>query len=137
VTVLRRDIALAAFVAAVFLAAPTVGDVGGCGKQATDLDAAAYAQAKKDTDCRRCQACGLTTSTCRNACDPQAASDVSFPVTCRPLLHDGEVCLRALEAASCGDYASFVDDTSPSVPSECDFCHVPASAPTPSTGGDL
>jgi hypothetical protein len=136
VTILRRDIALAAFVAAVFLAAPTVGDVGGCGKQATELDETTFASARKDLDCKRCQECGLVTSTCKSACDPAARSDVSFPVTCRPLLHDGQVCIRALEAASCGDYASFVDDTSPSVPSECDFCHV-AGQPQPANTGDL
>jgi hypothetical protein len=137
VTVLRRDIVLIAVVAAVFIAAPTVGDVGGCGKQATDLDEPAFARARKDIDCKRCQACGLATHTCQSACDPQAAGDVAFPVTCRPLLHDGEVCVRALEAASCGDYATFVDDTAPSVPRECDFCHVPPAAPLPATEGDL
>jgi hypothetical protein len=136
VSVRRRDIALAAFVAAVFLAAPTVGDIGGCGAQATDLDVAAFAQARKGVDCKRCQQCGLATNTCKNACDPAAPSDVAFPVTCRPLAHDGEVCIRALEASSCDDYASFVDDTSPSVPSECDFCHVAGPAPS-SNVGDL
>jgi hypothetical protein len=122
----RRDVLLIALVAGVFLAAPTVGDVGGCGTQASDLDVASFAQARKTLDCRRCGACGLDTRTCARACDTQAPSDVSLPPTCRPLAHDGEVCLRALEAVSCTDYATFVDDVSPQVPSECDFCHVPA-----------
>jgi hypothetical protein len=32
------------------------------------------------------------------------------------------VCIDALEAASCSDYASFVSDVAPTEPSECDFC---------------
>jgi hypothetical protein len=133
----RRDVALVALLAVGLFAAPTVGDIGGCGTQATDLDESVFAEARKQLDCQRCRECGFTTTTCKNACNPAVPSDVSFPPTCRPLAHDGDVCLRALEAASCGDYAAFVDDTAPSVPSECDFCLTPApSAPVTIPMGD-
>ncbi len=36
--------------------------------------------------------------------------------------------MRALLAASCSDYASFVDDVAPTVPTECDFCHLGVDA---------
>jgi hypothetical protein len=132
----RREVALAAVVAALLCAAPTVGDVGGCGAEASDLSAPAFAAERKLLDCQRCTACGLTTQTCHVACDPKARSDVGWPATCHPLRHDGDVCLHALRAASCSDYASFVDDTAPTVPTECDFCHlIPEAAPP--QGGDL
>jgi hypothetical protein len=110
--------------ALVFGAGPTVGDVGACGRSATDLSEAAYAYARRNVDCSRCNACGLKTNHCVVACDPKAPSDIAFPPTCRPLVHDGEVCMRALRAASCSDYATYVDDDAPAVPTECDFCHV-------------
>ena len=114
-------------------AAPTVGDVGGCGRTVSDLDTTRFANARKLEDCERCNACGLSTQTCVHACDPKQPSNVFIPQTCRPLFHDGEVCLRALQAASCTDYAAFVDDVAPTNPSECEFCRV---APAPSeTGG--
>ncbi|HEY8038302.1 MAG TPA: hypothetical protein VIF15_00840 [Polyangiaceae bacterium] len=119
----RRELGFAALLALVFGAAPTVGDVGTCGTTATDLDPASFVQQRKSLDCQRCTECGLTTQACQTACDPSAPSDVAWPPTCRPLQHDGEVCLRALQAASCGDYASFESDVAPTVPSECDFCH--------------
>jgi hypothetical protein len=57
--------------------------------------------------------------------------------------------LRALAAASCDTYATYVDDDAPATPTECDFCQVPlpsaapgargfadaASIPTPVEGG--
>jgi hypothetical protein len=111
--------------------APTVGDVGGCGREASYLDVAAFARARKLEDCERCRECGIDNARCARACDPKVPSDVNIPSTCKPLLHDGEVCLRALQAASCGDYARYVDDESPSSPSECTFCRgVPAPEPT-------
>jgi len=114
--------------ALVFGAAPTVGDVGACGQQAVDLNMQLFASARKTNDCQRCTACGLATRTCTSACDPRSPSTAGWPSTCHPLSHDGDVCIRALQAASCGDYASFVDDSAPTVPSECDFCHlVPGS----------
>jgi hypothetical protein len=127
----RAEIALAAVVALALFPAPTVGDVGGCGKTATPLDPAVYAHARKSVDCQRCGDCGLATDRCKRACDPAQPSDVVVPSTCHPLWHDGEVCIRALKAASCGDYASFVDDVAPSVPSECDFCRLPPDGAAP------
>jgi hypothetical protein len=119
----RLEIAMGAAVAIGLCTAPTVGDIGGCGVRATSLDMATFADERKQVDCQRCTECGLATMTCRNACDPNAPSDVAWPATCHPLLHDGDVCIRALQAASCGAYASFVDDVAPTEPSECDFCH--------------
>jgi hypothetical protein len=48
--------------------------------------------------------------------------NVAFDPDCFPLVHDGEVCLNALRAASCNDYANYVDDLAPTVPTECNFC---------------
>jgi hypothetical protein len=120
----RRDLAACALVALVFVAAPTPGDVGGCGATATPLNEGAFARGRKTVDCRRCTSCGLATERCKRACDPSAPSDVAFPSTCHPLFHDGEVCLDALLAASCSDYASYVDDVAPATPTECDFCQL-------------
>ncbi len=120
----RKELAVAGVLALVFGAAPTVGDIGSCGVTATALDPLAFAAARKALDCQRCTDCGLSTQTCRNACDPKAPADVAIPATCHPLAHDGDVCLRALGAASCSDYAAFVDDVDPSEPTECDFCHL-------------
>jgi hypothetical protein len=124
VMVRRRELAVAAVLAVVFGAAPTVGDIGACGHAATALDLAGFARAKKQVDCQRCQDCGLTTQVCAAACDPSAPSSVVFPATCHPLEQDGEVCLRALSASSCGDYAGFVADAAPTEPTECDFCQL-------------
>ncbi len=121
-TASRAQLAVLAAVAIFFCAAPTVGDVGGCGKTATALDEGQFGQARKRADCRRCGECGLTTARCVRACDARAPSDVVFPATCHPLYHDGEVCLDALLAAACGDVATFVSDEAPLTPSECDFC---------------
>lgn len=103
-------------------AAPTPGDVGGCGQKAELLDPPIFFASKKRTDCVRCDECGLDTDTCRGACDPAVPYATEFPEGCFPLVHDGEVCLRALLHAACDDYAGYVSDTSPSVPSECNFC---------------
>jgi hypothetical protein len=120
----RKELAVAAVCALVFGAAPTVGDIGSCGQTATPLAEAAFAAEHKALDCQRCGECGIATQACARACDPKAPSDVAIPATCFPLQHDGDVCLRALQAASCDDYASFMSDVGPTVPSECDFCHV-------------
>jgi hypothetical protein len=127
---MRRGRVLVVAILGVLSMAPTVGDVGGCGREATELDASVFAQTKKSLDCKRCSACDLATARCQGACDPKVAPETVLPATCRPLLHDGEVCIRALNAASCGDYASYMDDERPTVPSECDFCRVP---PPPTT----
>ena len=110
--------------------APTAGDIGGCGAEITSLDPAAYAFARKDLDCRRCEECGLGTPRCIRACQPTTSPDVSVPSTCRPVKHDGEVCLNALRAASCDAYASYVADA-PTSPSECQFCQYVPPGPLP------
>jgi hypothetical protein len=120
----RRELVVVAGLAVAFGAAPTVGDVGACGRMAVELDSKTFATARKNLDCERCQECGLSSQTCQNACDPNAPSNVGWPGTCHPLQHDGDVCLRALHAAGCNDYAAYVDDTAPTVPTECDFCHL-------------
>ncbi|MDP9035410.1 MAG: hypothetical protein M3O50_11440 [Myxococcota bacterium] len=120
----RGELAFAAVLALAFGAGPTVGDIGSCGRGATELARVSFEQARKNVDCRRCSGCGLTTQTCRSECDADASTRIAWPSTCRPLQHDGEACLRALEAAGCTDYASFVDDFAPTLPTECDFCHV-------------
>jgi len=114
-------------VLALLLTAATPGDVGGCGKEATLLDRDRYSSARKVLDCDRCTACEITTDRCARACDPRAAPDIVLPLTCEPLFRDGAVCLRALDAASCEKFATYVDDLAPVVPSECDFCRVPPS----------
>jgi hypothetical protein len=119
----RRHFVAFALIALVFGTGPTVGDVGACGKTATTLDETQFSQARKVADCRRCGECGLSTARCTRACDPKQPGDVVFPPSCHPLFHDGEVCLDALLAASCSNYAAYVDDNAPETPSECDFCH--------------
>ena len=119
----RGDVLWVAALALALGAAPTVGDVGSCGHSATELDMKSFAAQRKATDCQRCTACGLDTNTCKQACSPSAAPTASWPPTCHPLTHDGAVCIRALQASGCDDYASFVDDAAPTLPTECDFCH--------------
>lgn len=113
----------------VLLMAPTVGDTGGCGRTATALERDRYANGRKLQDCERCQECGIGTARCERACDPTQLPEIALPATCQPLLHDGEVCLRALAAASCDTFATYVDDVAPATPTECDFCQVPPEAP--------
>ena len=115
--------------------APTAGDVGGCGAEVTALDRDAFARVRKATDCERCQECGLGTARCLRSCDPQKPPETNIPSTCEPLLHDGEVCIRALRAVSCASYATYVADFSPSTPSECEFCRS-GSAPSPALAVD-
>ena len=124
-----------AFVSVAFLTAPTPGDTGGCGVTAESLDVAQFGAARKSVDCTRCADCAIPTARCKKACDPTIASDVSFPATCEPLREDGLICLRALRASSCDDYARFMSDTSPEVPTECQFCRVTA-APAPTVFAD-
>jgi hypothetical protein len=114
----------------VFGAGPTVGDIGACGRTATALDVATFSAQRKAVDCHRCTACGVMTQTCARACNTGVPSDVFIPSTCFPLAHDGEVCLDALEAASCSAYVGFVSDTAPTAPAECEFCRdVPDGGP--------
>ncbi len=119
---------LAASILALLSMAPTPGDVGGCGQEATLMDAPTFFSNKKATDCERCDDCGLGSDACADACDPSVPFETEFPQGCLPLVHDGEVCLRALRYASCDDYRGFMSDVTPSVPSECNFCP-PGSKP--------
>jgi hypothetical protein len=114
------EIARLALALVFFVAAPTAGDIGSCGQSADDLDPQKFFQAKANLDCSRCGKCGIDTQTCRIACTKPPQT--SFPDGCFPLVHDGEVCLDALEAAGCGDYAKFEADQSPTSPTECNFC---------------
>lgn len=110
-----------------FCTAPTPGDVGGCGQKPAELDPGTFFASKVNIDCQRCQECSLTRVSCENACSFPESYPSTFPEDCVPLVHDGEVCLRALLHASCDDYASYMSDSSPSVPTECNFC--PERAP--------
>lgn len=108
-----------------FVAGPTAGDIGSCGQDPEELDPVKFFNFKESVDCRACQECAIATEACTRACD--AVLDQSaFPDNCVPLVHDGEVCLNALAAADCEDYAGFMSDTSPTVPTECNFCPVEA-----------
>lgn len=122
----RRHLALGSLLVALCMA-PTPGDVGGCGAPAIELGARGFFKAKREVDCRRCEECDVFTRLCAAACDPTVPTATRFEPGCLPVEHDGRVCLRALEAASCEDYAAFMDDGAPSVPTECNFC--PAGGP--------
>ncbi len=128
-----RLLTVVVVVLALLSMAPAVGDVGGCGEQATPLDVAEFAQARKEEDCLRCTECGLTTPRCARACNEELAPETLVPETCKPLRHDGDVCLRALHAASCDKYATYVDENAPAAPSECRFCRL---APPPASFTD-
>ncbi len=106
---------------AVSCLAPTPGDIGGCGQTVEDLDPAAFFAQKAALDCQACRECGWTTERCAEACGGDADQQ-TFPEGCFPLVHDGEVCLRALQYSSCDDYESYVSDAATMVPTECDFC---------------
>jgi hypothetical protein len=133
----RSSRALVVVVLALLCLAPTPGDVGGCGAETIAIDADVFAVARKDLDCERCEECGLSAPRCARACDPSRAPDTFLPSTCYALRHDGEVCLRALAAASCSTYATYVEEISPATPSECQFCEVSGTAPPPVTGFGL
>lgn len=108
-------------VLALFTLAPTAGDIGGCGEQPVVLDARKFFDQKQLIDCQRCTECGLSSDACGRACGPFAEL-AEFPAGCFPLVHDGEVCLNALVAAGCDDYASFTSDVAATAPTECNFC---------------
>ncbi len=115
------------FVVLAFCTAPTPGDVGGCGQEPQELDPETFFWSLQDSQCRQCQDCGLATATCARACGATLVQS-TFPKDCVPLVHDGEVCLRALQQASCSAFRDYVDDREPTVPTECNFC--PAGGPT-------
>ena len=114
------------FIALAFCAAPVPGDVGGCGQEAQELDPATFFWSLQYYECQRCEACELSTRACQRACASQLTQS-EFPKDCVPLVHDGEVCLRALQAGSCDDYAEYMSDSAPTIPTECDFCTLGAS----------
>jgi hypothetical protein len=101
--------------------APTPGDVGGCGQHPENLDGPTFFEKKRALDCQRCTDCGFTTHYCADACTADKPLP-QFPEGCVPLVHDGEVCLDALEAASCKDYEDYTNDEGRLSPSECLFC---------------
>ena len=114
---------LTIFLAIVFGMGPTVGDIGSCNQEVDALDPALFFAIKARIDCTRCEECELSSTPCRTACT--AAAPTAFLRGCRPLVHDGEVCLHALLHASCDDYASYTDESRPTAPSECQFCPLP------------
>lgn len=112
-----------AVIAVVFCAGPVPGDVGGCGQDAQELDPETFFWTKQDIECRRCGECGIATKACQRACGDQLVQS-AFPEDCVPLVHDGEVCLRALDYGGCGDYEGYMSDVAPTTPTECNFCPV-------------
>jgi hypothetical protein len=119
----RKVHGLAILLAVVFGMGPTVGDIGSCNQEADPLDPALFFAVKSRIDCTRCAECGFSTTPCALACT--AAPPTSFNRGCRPLVHDGEVCLHALLHATCDDYASYTAESRPTAPSECQFCPLP------------
>jgi len=117
--VLLRVGALACLV--VICAAPTPGDVGGCGQPRQALDEEVFFATKNAIECERCTECGLTTNRCTQACNADSGGR-RFPEDCQPLVHDGEVCLRRPLDVGCDSFRASVDDRTPAVPSECEFC---------------
>lgn len=122
----RRSVGFV-IVLACLVAAPTAGDIGSCNGKAEPLGAPAFFAARLSMECDRCRECGFDSRACRLACDDVARSSFpqNFPAGCAPVIHDGEVCLHAIEALSCSAFGDLVSDA-PIVPTECDFC--PASA---------
>ena len=112
---------LVAFIALAFCAAPVPGDVGGCGQEPQELDPTVFFWSLQSTQCERCRECELNTGACERACQETLAQS-EFPKDCVPLVHDGEVCLRAMQDGSCADFRSYMSDRSPTIPTECDFC---------------
>jgi hypothetical protein len=111
-------------VVALLCAAPVPGDIGSCGQPVEPLDATRFFLGKLEIDCAQCTACGFRNKTCDLACNNETTVKADFPEGCVPLVHDGEACLRRLQSSDCDDYARYVDDANPTVPSECDFCPV-------------
>ena len=102
-------------------AAPTPGDIGGCGAHAQTLDPQTFFELKRERDCQKCTECHFTTEYCAEVCSADYELP-TLPEGCVPLVHDGEVCLDALEAADCNEYQDYVKDEGRLSPSECQFC---------------
>lgn len=111
------------FIALAFCAAPVPGDVGGCGQAPQELDPETFFWSKQDTECQNCRDCQIATAACARACGELLVQS-EFPKDCAPLVHDGEVCLRALQLGSCDDFREYMSDRSPSIPTECNFCPI-------------
>jgi hypothetical protein len=109
--------------ALIFCTAPTPGDIGGCAQDPQELDPEIFFSNKDFIDCQHCSECGFESPICDRACSDEL-SQSTFPENCLPLVHDGEVCLRALIDADCDEYASYVDSESAEIPLECNFCPV-------------
>jgi hypothetical protein len=114
-------------------AAPTAGDIGSCGQDAEDLDPIKFFARKGGIDLAKCDECAFASSICGDRRDGRLEA-TEFAEGCFPLVHDGEVCLRALEDADCDQYRAYVRDDGPTVPTECNFCPardagVPADGP--------
>ena len=109
------------FIALAFCAAPVPGDVGGCGQDPQQLDPETFFGSLQGTECDHCRQCQLETAACERACG-DVIVQTDFPKDCVPLVHDGEVCLRALQDGSCDDYREYMSDSAPSIPTECNFC---------------
>lgn len=108
--------------AAVATLAPSAGNIGSCGQTAEALDEAKFFAAKRAIDCEQCTSCELVTGPCAVACAGGDPDLEQFPEGCLPLVHDGEVCLDALRASSCDEFAAFVADSGATIPTECNFC---------------
>ena len=111
-----------ATVVVLFCAAPAPGDIGGCGQRVQPLGPEPFFAAKKEIDCAKCEECSFSTNFCESACDDDVAPQTEFPAGCNPIVHDGEVCLNALEATGCGGYEDYVRDSGRQSPNECRFC---------------
>jgi hypothetical protein len=114
------EIGRLALIALFVLVAPTPGDIGSCNEAPDALDPAKFFLTKQEVDCQRCTQCDIVTQTCKRDCTVLQGG--TFPAQCYPLVHDGEVCLDALLAASCSAYQSYVADERATIPTECDFC---------------
>lgn len=130
-----HEIARLAVLLLVFLVAPTAGDIGSCGESPADLDSVKFFRAKETIDCRMCLLCGMATLACERACD-ESPNQAAFPLGCFPLIHDGEVCLNALEASGCDEYRGFMADQGATVPTECNFCPPKPTSIAPDSGTD-
>lgn len=102
-------------------AAPTPGNVGGCGQHPQTLDPVTFFELKRETDCNKCHECDFTSEYCTEVCSADYEPP-TLPEGCVPLVHDGEVCLDALEAAGCDEYQDYTKDQGRLAPSECQFC---------------
>jgi hypothetical protein len=98
------------------------GDVGGCGAGDEELDPPRFYAQVRAAECQQCQRCAIESSTCLEACAASEPVPEEFPEGCVPLVHDGWVCLRALQSASCRAFAEYVDERDARMPTECDFC---------------